>query len=212
MAKAKPVPTVPGSEPAATSRPARAAPPQHARRGAPPVRYLAWAALAGLALLVALATWPWLVPSGAPRATGGTAGQQAPDFQLATLDGTRFALSAQQGKPVLLFFMAGWCISCVAEAQALAQLQQDYADRGLQVLAIDVDTSETAAELDRFRHLVPGATYRWALDPGNRVTLAYGVRAMDTTVVIDGAGRIVYRDEAPSSYATLRQALERALP
>jgi peroxiredoxin len=210
------MPTVPGSDPAATNAPPRTTRPRHARRRVPPRRYLAWAALAGLALLVVLATWPWLASSRVPGATGSTAGQragqQAPDFRVATLDGTSFALSAQRGKPVVLFFMAGWCISCVAEAQALAQLQQDYADRGLQVLAIDVDAGETAADLDRFRQLVPGAAYHWALDPGNRVTLAYGVRAMDTTVVIDGAGRIAYRDEAPSSYARLRQALERALP
>ncbi len=44
-------------------------------------------------------------------------------------------LSALRGKPVLLFFWAHWCPDCKQEEHLLAQIRQEYAPRGLVIIA-----------------------------------------------------------------------------
>jgi peroxiredoxin len=147
-------------------------------------------------------------PSGSPNPANRTNLSAAPDFQLTTLEGPPFRLSDQKGKPVILYFMAAWCSSCVPEAQSLDQLHRHYADRGLQVVAIDVDTSDGPADLAQLRRAIPEARYLWALDTGGEVTLAYQVRELDTKVLIDQAGRVVYHGTLPTNYGALLLALE----
>ena len=121
-----------------------------------------------------------------------------------------FTLADYRGRPVILFFMAAWCSPCAYEARALARLYAEYGDRGLEVLAVDIDPSEGEADLKRFREwAVPQAGYRWALDPEGALVRAFKVRALDTTVVIDPEGRIVYRDEVSTPYETLKEVVGR---
>jgi len=141
-------------------------------------------------------------------------GPPAPDFAIETLDGGRFVLSDYRGRVVVVYFMAGWCLSCVPEARALARLYAEYHDRGLEVLAVDAQFDESPADVDRFRRQVgtnPPPDYRWAIDRKLQVVTTLGVRSLDTTIVIDPQGRIVYRDEVPTPYEILRQAVEAAL-
>lgn len=148
------------------------------------------------------------VPAGA-----APAGERplAPDVSVVTLEGRRVSLAEWRGKPVVLYFMASWCASCVPEAQALAKVHQEYRSAGLEVLVLDVDPSMTEQDLHSFRRFVPGAAYHWALDRGQAVTQAFQVRSLDTTIIIDRQGRIAYRDSAPTPMQTLRQEVARVL-
>lgn len=151
--------------------------------------------------------WP-VYPPGQDRPS-------APDFAVGTLDGGRFVLSEQRGRVVVVYFMAGWCLTCVPEARALARLYAEYRDRGLEVLAVDAQFDETPADLERFRRLVglsPPPDYRWAIDRDLKVVAAFGVRSLDTTIIIDPNGRIAYRDEVPTSYDILKRVVEKILP
>ncbi|QNE21390.1 hypothetical protein F1D05_30055 [Kribbella qitaiheensis] len=51
------------------------------------------------------------------------------------------------------------------------------------------------------------ARYSYVRDTSRALSGAFGVKAMDSTVVIDPAGRIVCRDAIPTDEATLRSAL-----
>ena len=135
------------------------------------------------------------------------AGPPAPDFSVPTLDGGTFTLSAQRGKPVIIFAMAYWCGTCVPEARALARLHQEYGDR-LVILALDVDPSSTPDRLTQFRAYAGNPTYVWGFDKQGQVTQAYRIRSLDTTIMVDAQGRIVYRDEYPTPYDTLKKAIE----
>jgi thiol-disulfide isomerase/thioredoxin len=61
------------------------------------------------------------------------------DFQLESIDGSRYTLSALKGKVVLINFWATWCGPCREELPALLKLYEKYKERGLEVIAISTD-------------------------------------------------------------------------
>lgn len=151
-------------------------------------------------------------PTTVQQSTGdaGAQGRQAPDFAVPTLEGGTFTLSEQRGKPIVLFIMAYWCATCVPEAQALAELHQKYGDQ-VTIIALDVDPSSTPERLQKFREWVGEPDYVWAFDQGQRVAQAYRVRSLDTTIIINQAGQIVYSDAYPTRYETLEEQIRKLL-
>ena len=142
---------------------------------------------------------------------GVQVGQIAPDFTVPTLDNGSFTLSEHVGKPTIIFFMAYWCGTCLPEARALTQLQQEYGDR-LTIIALDVDPTSSPEALRQFQEAADGGPYIWAFDTNQQVAVTYEVQALDTTLVLDGNGRILYRDATPTPYQTLKEALAEVLP
>jgi peroxiredoxin len=114
-------------------------------------------------------------------------GTQAPDFELAMLDGHNMKLSDHRGRPVALTFWTTWCQGCVFELPALQQAMVDHADQGLVVLAVnagewpaDVESWLEARDID-----VPVP-----LDAQKAVYKRYGVVGLPTTVWLDATGTI----------------------
>lgn len=134
-------------------------------------------------------------------------GPLAPDFTVKTLDGSGFTLSEHRGKVVILYAMAAWCPSCVPETRALARIYQEYRDRGVEVLILDVWLGETEEQLLQFKRAAQGGDHLWALDRENRWALTYEIKALDATVIVDRQGRIAYRDEFPTSYEKLKEVM-----
>jgi len=66
---------------------------------------------------------------GPLKMVGNVKGVQAPDFDLATLDGRRVKLSDFRGKAVLLNFWATWCPPCKIEMPWFEELQKQYGER-----------------------------------------------------------------------------------
>lgn len=138
-------------------------------------------------------------------------GEVAPDFSVPTLDGGTFSLADQRGKPTVVFFMAYWCGTCVPEAQALDRIHQEYGDK-VSILALDIDPSSSPQALQRFAQLAGSPNYTFGFDKDNTVLQKFKVRSLDTTIIIDADGNIVYRDSYPTPYKTLKAALEKVVP
>jgi hypothetical protein len=182
-----------------------------------------WLVVAGVAVVVAVvlavvagraghrAAPTAAAASGGPgvvrvdRPGGVRVGEAAAALHVTTLSGGRFRLPA--GRPAVLLFMAAWC-NPVVEASALQRIDQDLAGR-VAILGVDVDPTESLAALQGFTDRV-GVHYGFVQDRDGALAGALGVRAVDTTVVVDGAGRIVYHDAVPTDEATLRAALRSA--
>lgn len=126
-------------------------------------------------------------------------------------DGHAFTLAAARGDVVVLYFIAGWCTTCIPEAQALARIQETYAPRGVRILALDVEQTEGEGALARFRTQAGSGRYLWALDEQVTVARTYDVQALDTTVVIDRDGRVAYRSGVAVDYGTLASVIEALL-
>ena len=90
-------------------------------------------------------------PYPAPPPTAGAApqadqllGQPRPDFTLRDVSDAAVSAGDFDGKVLLLNFWASWCAPCVEEMPMLADLQRDYAGRGLQVVGIALDDPQRA--------------------------------------------------------------------
>ncbi len=170
-----------------------------------------WWVMGGILLLTVGIIWGTrrtsaraVTPSGVE---GAQVGDTAPDFSVPLLGGGTFTLSEHRGRPTVVFFMAYWCGTCLAEGRALAKLQAAYGDQ-VQIIAIDVDPSSTPEALAQFKRSAGNGDFFWAFDPGQWVAQTYQVRSLDTTVMVDANGVVVYRDEFPTPYRTLNQALQ----
>jgi peroxiredoxin len=149
--------------------------------------------------------------SNAGQASAGAGGEQAPNFAVTTLDGEEFRLSEKRGEVVALFFMAGWCGSCIPEAQSWAKLYPVYEDKGLNVLVVSIDPNDTLRTIEGFRQAGKIGPLPWAIDKTGDVARPLGIQALDSTVIIDRDGRIAYRDSAPTPYETLESELKEVL-
>lgn len=68
-----------------------------------------------------------------------TAEERAPDFSLPTHTGNTFTLSDHTGSVVVVNFWATWCKPCVDEMPEFVELQEEYANEGLQFVGVSVD-------------------------------------------------------------------------
>ncbi len=158
---------------------------------------------------------PPLTAAPSPNAPSGQVvapvSDLAPELTIETLEGRTFRLSEQRGRPVVLFFTASWCASCIPEIGTLNRLYELYRDQGLQIVVVSIDPGDTPADLQRFKALAKGADYVWGLDRGGRALLDYQVTALETKVVVGRDGRIVARHVGRELFEAAKATVESAL-
>lgn len=118
---------------------------------------------------------------------GINVGNLALNFQLQTLDGQTISLRELKGKPVLVNFWATWCGPCQFEMPFLQQIHNDWSDKELVLLAIDI--GESPATVEKFmadRNL----SLTVLLDLDVKVARDYGITNIPTTFFIDKEGII----------------------
>jgi len=102
-----------------------------------------------LATLLAVAFALACGPSGDDAGPGQGTGEMAPEFELSRLEGGTLRLADLRGRTVLIDFWATWCPPCIVEIPELNAFQAEYRARGVEVLAVSIDTLEDA-ELQRW--------------------------------------------------------------
>ena len=137
-------------------------------------------------------------------------GAQAPDFSLELLDGSTMTLSDYEGNIVVLDFWATWCPPCVRAMPILQTVMNDYADQGVAVYAINL--RETNEQVEQFltNH---GLDLPVAMDRDGAVAGEYFIRAVPTTLIVDGDGVVaeVHVGAGPAYEDELREALDSLL-
>ena len=112
----------------------------------------------------------------------------APDFTLKDVQGKTFRLSAQRGKPVLIFFGTTWCPGCRAEVPKYKKVHETYVPRGLEVIYINI--MEPAKKVARFAQS-QSLPYRTLLDESGSVGEAYNVIGVPMIMLVDKNGYII---------------------
>ena len=119
-------------------------------------------------------------------------GDVAPDFTLSLTDGSKFTLSANRGKVVMLQFTASWCGVCRKEMPFIERdiwlPNKDNKD----FVLVGIDREEPLEEVKKFAETT-GVTYPLALDGNADVFASYAERKSGITrnILIDRDGRIV---------------------
>lgn len=135
-------------------------------------------------------------------------GRAAPNFTLDQLDGPAVTLSKLRGQIVVINFWASWCTQCQVEQAALDRTWQQFQDSGVVVLGVDFeDTVGDARNYVRTANV----SYPVVGDAGSRAALAYGLRGVPETFVVNRSGHIVNHIIGPINAATLTSEINSML-
>jgi peroxiredoxin len=143
---------------------------------------------------------------------GAVVGQPAPAYAAPTLAGDTLSLADLQGQTVMLNIWATWCAPCREEMPSLEALQRQYADQGLRVVGVSIDSRSAAGEVRQFLDQ-NGITFTILHDADERVTRTFRTMGVPETYLIDREGRLVRRwigkidAESETIQAAVREAL-----
>ena len=117
-----------------------------------------------------------------------SAGQQAPDFEVEMICGTKVRLSDFRGKVVVLNFWATWCPPCRAEFK---RVQKDLIDRfeGRDFVFLPLSRGEKKETVAGFMN-DNGYTFPVGLDSDGSVFALYAEKAIPRNFLIDAEGKI----------------------
>lgn len=120
-------------------------------------------------------------------------GQKFTDFSGKAVDGSEVSLSDYVGKGTytLVDFWASWCGPCRAESPHVAQLYNEYKDKGLTVLGVAVwdkpeHTKKAIKELN--------INWPQIIDTGMTPMDLYGVNGIPFIILFGPDGTIIARD------------------
>ncbi len=145
-------------------------------------------------------------------------GDLAPEFegdgpdgrvQLTDLDGTPVRLADLRGKAVWVNFWASWCPPCQFETPTVRAMDERYLDRGLVIVAVQVQQTVQAGRDYRDRY---GLTYRIGADVTGAIFHTYHVFALPTQFFIDPDGVLRQIVNGPLSETRASQLIESILP
>lgn len=119
----------------------------------------------------------------------------ASSYAAPSLDGDTIALADLRGEVVLVNLWATWCRPCVRELPSLQRLQDELADDGLRVLAVNVDrlpSGRAAEEIRAFMERID-VNLTVLVDPEGRAERVFGSLGLPTTILLGRDGALVYR-------------------
>jgi peroxiredoxin len=117
-------------------------------------------------------------------------GAPAPPYAAPTLRGDTVHIGGN-GQSTVLNVWATWCASCKEEMAALDSLEDDFAGRGVRVVAVSIDNGDIGRVAQFARS--NGLKMTVAHDPSNVIGQAYAVVGVPTTFVIGRDGTVLWR-------------------
>ena len=136
-------------------------------------------------------------------------GSESPDFSARDLEGRPVVLSEFHGrKVVVLDFWATWCAPCLKAMPTLQELDDEFNERGVEVLAVNL--GEEPDHVQRFLER-NGYSFRVVADQDQTIGDRFGVGAIPAQLVVSADGRIEWAQVGYEPWKTeqLRQLLER---
>ena len=159
-------------------------------------------AYAPLAILLAM-----ILAASCAFAGDDDGNQPAPRFRAKTTSGETFNNGSIKGKVVLLEFWTTWCQYCHDEEPLVEQVNKEFSDKGLIVLAIDV--AESKKTVKKYLEQHPRAC-RIVLTEDTNLAAMYQANVYPIYVVIDRDGNISAEERGAGGERALRGMLASA--
>jgi peroxiredoxin len=123
-------------------------------------------------------------------------GAPAPPFTLGSSGGHEVSLAQYKGQVVMLNFWASWCGPCRQEMPLLESIYKKYNKLGFTMIGVNVEPDSNAA--NEWLKATP-VSFPILYDKESKVSKAYDVATMPSTVIIDRAGkvRVLHRGYKP---------------
>lgn len=151
-------------------------------------------------------------------------GDKAPGFSLSAVDGNHVDLESLAGAPALaVVFSCNHCPYVMAWEERMIDIQRDYADRGLKMIAINANDQVMYPE-DSFEAMVERATTRgfnfpYLRDDSQEVPRSFGAERTPEVFLFDSDLRLAYHGAIDDNYEEpaeveshyLRDAIEAVL-
>ena len=175
-------------------------------------------AVVSVPVLALLAILAWASITSGPARGGLAVNEQfielnvdaevAPDFRLTLMGGGEVSAEELRGSVVMLDFWASWCPPCRDEAPVLAQVYEEYRDRGVEFVGVNLWDNAGDAELFLQQQ---GHRYPNGIDEGGKIAISYGVRGIPEKFFIDQDGLIVRKFSGPMDAGRLQGILDSML-
>ena len=147
-------------------------------------------------------------------------GSKAPDFSLPGVDGETYSLSSfAQKTATVLVFSCNHCPYVVIYEDRMVELQRDYADRGVALIAVNANDT-VAYPADSFENMklraeAKGFNFPYVLDASQDTAKAYEATRTPEVFIIDAGGTIAFHgridDNADDPSAVERHHVREAL-
>lgn len=136
----------------------------------------------------------------------GKAKEPAPRFSATTTAGEKFNNDSIKGKVVLLEFWTTWCGYCEDERPFVERLNEEFGDKGLIILAVNVGESKKTVKKYLEQH--PRKT-RVVLTDDTNLAAMYGATVYPIYVVIDREGNVAGEQKGAGGETALRDLVAR---
>lgn len=190
-------------------------------------KFYAFALAVALSLIVSTGTTLAQTGAGTGQGTGqGTGmgaggaeiGQPVADFTLSDLSGKKHSLQSLKGeKGTVFIFVSTQCPVSNAYNERMEKLAQDYKARGVSVVGINANSTESADDV-KAHAAQNNLTFMILKDKGNKVADQLGATNTPEVFFLDAGGKLVYRgriDNARNSKSVsandLRDAIDATL-
>jgi len=141
------------------------------------------------------------------RAAAASKPEPAPRFHAKTMEGELFTNDSVKGKVLLLEFWTTWCQYCRQEESMVDDVSQEFKDKGLITLAIDV--AESKKKVKKYLEDNPRAC-KIVLTEDTNLAAMYEATEYPIYVVISRDGDIVGTQRGAAGEGALRNLLRRA--
>lgn len=136
-------------------------------------------------------------------------GEKAPDFELMDLNGEAHRLSDYEGQGVFLNFWGTWCKPCEKEMPFMENQYQQFKDKGVQVLAVNVGESQFA--VSKFAERL-NLSFPIVIDTESDVQSAYGINPLPITFLVDKEGTVVKSFTGSLTEETIEEFMKEVQP
>ena len=114
-------------------------------------------------------------------------------FRVLSVDGVKSTdFTEVRGKATILSFWASWCGPCLFEMPTFVEVERRFHDRGLRIVAVNVDEDPAGRALASEFWKTHGFVFSTFFDLDRKLQTQFSVDSLPTNFVLDREGRVAF--------------------